>query len=83
MISGTTPSILTFSYRGLRRRREQESYKKNFSEEIMSETLLNPGRKTDIQVQEAQIIPNMRNPKRSTLTYVIIEMAKFKGNKEK
>ena len=36
-------------------------------------------KKTDVQVQEAQKIPNKINPKRPTPSQIIIKIAKFKG----
>lgn len=40
------------------------------------------GKKADIQIQEAQKVPNKMNPKRTTSRYFIITVIKIKG-KEK
>ena len=57
----------------------------------MAENFPNLKKKTDIQVQEAQRVPNKMNPKRSTPRHIIIKMTKvkdkerilFKGSKRK
>ena len=50
----------------------------NLFEKIMKENFLNLVKEIDIQVQEAQRIPNMMDPKRTTLRYIIIKMPKVK-----
>lgn len=50
-------------------------------EEIMPENIPNLGKKTDMQVQEAQRVPNMMDPKRSTMKHIIGKTVKVK-NKE-
>lgn len=42
-------------------------------------TFPNMGKKADIQIQEAQKVPNKMNPKRTTSRYFIITMIKIKG----
>nr|KAF6429669.1 hypothetical protein HJG59_009021 [Molossus molossus] len=54
--------------------REQET--ENLFETIMTENFSNLVKETDIQVQEAQRIPNKMNPKRPTPRHVIIKMQK-------
>ena len=44
----------------------------------MTENFLNLVKEIDIQVQEAQKIPNKMNPKRRTPRYIIINMPKVK-----
>ena len=44
----------------------------------MKETFLNLMKEIDIQVQEAQRVPNKLDPKRTTPRHIIIKMAKFK-----
>lgn len=50
----------------------------NVFDEITTENLLNLKKETDIQVQEAQRVPNKKNPKRLTPRYNITKMAKVK-----
>ena len=50
----------------------------NLFEEIIAENFPNLGKKTDIQVQEAQRTPNMIKPKRPTPRHIIIKMTKIK-----
>lgn len=38
----------------------------------------NLGMKTDIEIQEAQRVPNMMSPKRPTPRYVVIKVAKVR-----
>ena len=45
----------------------------------MTENLSNLVKEIDIQVQEAQRVPNKMNPKRRTPTHSIINMQKIKG----
>ena len=47
-------------------------------EEIIAENFFNPGKETDMQVQEAQRVPNKINPNRPTPRHIIIKMAKVK-----
>ena len=51
---------------------------KNLFEVIMAESFLNLKKETDIQVQEAQRVPNKINPNRPTPRHVTIKMAKVK-----
>ena len=48
----------------------------------MAENFPNPGKETDVQVQEAQRVPNKMNLKRSTSRHSKMEMTKVK-NKER
>ena len=59
-ISGTTPSLLTFHYRGSKRR---ERCAGKLFEDIVTENFLNLGEETDIQVWEEKRVPNRMNPK--------------------
>ena len=47
-------------------------------EEIMAEKFPNLKKETDIQIQEAQGVPDKMNPNRPTPRYIIIKMAKVK-----
>ena len=51
----------------------------NVFEEIMAEKFPNLKKETDIQAQEAQMIPNKMNLNRPTLRHIIIKMANAKG----
>ena len=44
----------------------------------MKENLPNLAKEIDLQVQEAQRVPNKMDPKRTTLRHIIIKMAKVK-----
>ena len=48
-------------------------------EDIVIENISNLEKETDIQVQEAQKVPNRINPKRSTPRHTVIKMTKIKG----
>ena len=50
----------------------------NLFEEIMAENFPNLAQETDIQVQEAQRVPNKMNPKRLTPRHIIIRLLKVK-----
>ena len=47
-------------------------------EKIMKENFPNLVKKIDMQVQEAQRVPSMRDAKRPTLRHIIIKMPKVK-----
>ena len=68
-------------YRGLREV-EREEGAENLSEEIIAENFPNLGKEADIQVQEAQRVPNKMNSKTSTPRHIIINMAKLKIKRE-
>ena len=57
---------------------KREKSVQNVFDEIMAEKFLNLKKKTDIQVQEAQKVPNKMNPNRPTPRHIIIKMAKVK-----
>ena len=61
---------------------ERENGAENLFEEIIAENFSNLGKETDIQVQDAQRVPNNKNPKRSMSRNILIKMAKIK-TKEK
>ena len=46
----------------------------------MRENFLNLVKEVDIQVQEAQRVPNKLDPKRTTPRYIIIKIPKVKEN---
>ena len=50
----------------------------NLFEDIVIENISNLEKETDIQVQEAQKVPNRINPKRSTPRHIVIKMTKIK-----
>ena len=68
-------------YRGLREE-EREKGADSLFEEIIDENFLNLGKEADIQVQEAQRVPNKMNSKMSTAKHIIINMAKLKIRRE-
>ena len=59
-------------------REEKEQETENFFEKIMKENFCNSAKEIDIQVQEAQRIPNKMDSKRTTPRQVIIKMPKMK-----
>ena len=61
---------------------EEEQETENLVEKIMKENFPNMAKELDIQVEEAQRVPNKLNPKRTTPRYIIIKMPKVK-NKER
>ena len=62
-------------------REEEEEEIENLFEKIMKENFHNLAKEIDIQVQEAQRVPNKLDPKRTTPRHVIIKMSKFKDKK--
>lgn len=52
-------------YRGPKRRREKKKGVESLFKEIKSENFTNLGRETNIQIQEAQVIPNKMKIKHS------------------
>ena len=56
---------------------EEEQEIENLFEKVMKENFLNLGKEIEIQVQEAQKVPNKMDPKRTT-SNIIIEMPKVK-----
>ena len=61
---------------------EEEQEIENLFEKIMKENFPNLVKEIDIQVQEAQRVPNKLDPKRTTPRHIIITMPKVK-NKER
>ena len=57
---------------------EGEQETENLFENIMKENFSNLVKEIDMQVQEAQRVPNKMNAKRSTLRHIIIKMPKVK-----
>ena len=57
---------------------EEEQEIENLLEKIMKENFPNLVKEIDIQVQEAQRVPNMLDPKRSTPRHIIITLPKIK-----
>ena len=57
---------------------EEEQEIKNLFEKIMKEKFLNLVKEIDIQVQEAQRVPNKLDSKRTTPRHIIIKMPKVK-----
>ena len=58
--------------------KEKEEEIGNLFEKIMKENLLNMVREIDMQVQEAQRIPNKMDTKKPTPRHIIIKMPKVK-----
>ena len=61
---------------------EEEQEIENLLEKIMKESFPNLVKVIDIQVQEAQRVPNKMDPKRTTPRHIIIKIPKVK-NKER
>ena len=61
---------------------EEQQEIENLFEKIMKEKFPNLMKEIDIQVQEAQRVPNKLDPNRATPSHIIIKMPKFK-DKEK
>ena len=57
---------------------EKEQEIGNLFEKIMKENFPNLMKEMDIQVQEAQKVPNKMDPKRTTPKHIIIKMPKVK-----
>ena len=51
---------------------------KTYLKKIMKENFPNLMKEIDIQVQEAQRVPNKLDPKRITLRHILIKMTKVK-----
>ena len=51
----------------------EEKWAETLSEEIIAKNFPNLGKETDIQVQEAQKIPNKMDPKRFTPRHIILQ----------
>ena len=63
---------------GLPEGEEREQGIENLFEKIMTENFPNLVKKIDIQVQEAQRVPNKLDPKKTTPRHIIIKMPKVK-----
>ena len=63
-------------------REEKEQEIGNLFEKIREENFPNLVNEIDIQVQEAQGVPNKMNPKRTTPRHIIIKMAKLTTKRE-
>ena len=57
---------------------EEEQETENIFDKIMKEHFPNLAKEIDIQVQEAQRVPNKMDPKRTTSRHIIIKMPKVK-----
>ena len=57
---------------------EEEQEIENLFKKIMKENFSNLVKEIDIQVQEAQRVPNKLDPKRTTPRHIIIKMTKVK-----
>ena len=62
-------------------REEKEQVIENLFEKIMKENFPNFAKEIDIQIQEAQTVPNKLDPKRNTPRHIIIKIPKVE-NKE-
>ena len=62
----------------MQERKDREQKIEYLSGKIMTENFPNLVKEIDIQVQEAQRVPNKMNPKRPTPRHIIIEMQKDK-----
>ena len=59
-------------------REEEEKEIENLFEKIMKENFLNLVKEIDLEVQEAQRVPNNLDPKGTTPRHIIIKMPKVK-----
>ena len=59
-------------------REEEEQEIENLFEQIMKENSPNLAKEIDMQVQEAQRLPNKLDPKRNTPRHIIVKMQKVK-----
>ena len=75
-ISGKPLNVPTFTLQMFQKKREKKM--ESVFEEILPENNPNLKKKTDIQIQEAQRVPNKINPNRPTRRYIIEKMAKVK-----
>lgn len=57
---------------------KREKGAENIFEDIITESFPNLGKSTDIQVQEAERVPNKINPRRTTPRHTLIKVAKIK-----
>ena len=57
---------------------EREKRAENIIEKIIANNFPNLRKETNIQVQEVQRVPFRINPKRNTMRYIVIEVAKIK-----
>ena len=57
---------------------EEDQGIENLFEKVMTENFPNLVKEIDIQVQEAQIVPNKMDPKRTTARHIVIKMPKVK-----
>ena len=64
---------------GISEGEEEKQEIENLVEKVMEENFPNLVKKIDIQVQEAQRIPNKLDPRRTTPRHIIIKMAKGKA----
>ena len=67
---------------GLSEGEEEEQEIENLFENIMKENFCNLAKEIDIQVQEAQRVPNKLDPKRITPRHIIIKMPRLKIKRE-
>ena len=61
---------------------EEEQEIENLFEKIVKENFPNLVKAVDIQVQEAQRVPNKLDPKRTTPRHITIKMTKVKDKEE-
>ena len=67
-------------YRGPRRKK-REKRTKSTTEDRIAENFPNMGNETVIQVQEAQRVPGMINPRSNTLRHIVIKLTNIKVKK--
>ena len=63
---------------GVPEREESAQEIEDLLEKIMTDNVLNLVKKIDMQVQEAQRVPNKMNPKRPILRHIVIKMPEVK-----
>ena len=62
---------------GIPERKESKQGSENLFEEIMTKNFPNLVKDTDVQVQEAQRVPNKLDPQRPTLRHIVIKMTRL------
>ena len=63
---------------GMPERKEEEQEIENLPEKIMKENFPSWAKELDMQIQEAQRVPNKLDPRRNTPRHIIIKLPKIK-----
>ena len=78
----TSPNVPTSRIIEMPEGEEEEQETENLFEKIMKRNFPNLAKEIDIQVQEAQRVPNKLDPQRTTPRHIIIKMPKVKDKRE-